>query len=497
MINVSDEFKRLAKGAVRPLSANIGISWDKATTSGSADDLPWQLYNYTNYGTDRVIEANVSRSINFPYGVQSAIADVTLDNHDKVLSLTNDDVLPNRPIKVEFGFTGAENVIQFIGQTESIPEYDGRDNIIAKLSALDFLTVIGELDLTKVVSLRDVRTDEALAIIFDMFGLNSSQYRLDRGVNVIPYLYFDKGKNAGNAISELVQAENGKLWIDEEGRIRFSPRTSDLGKVSVYEFNDGNITEKKPSQTQEIVNHIKITSDIREVQNFQPIYQVANEDGWEKDSDEDDYRVQGLGSLIVWASLEDPAWSVTTPILNGEEVSSNMTAIRVSDGTKVSANVECEITHFTDSVKLGFKNLNGFAISIDYLSLWGEPVKVVNTIEYEAYDDESVEKYGDQLLEINGNNCFGSYKNADNFARSILSQRASFNPTTDITVKGNPALQLDDLITMENKTYKIMSISHKLSKSDGLKTIMTISPFTPITSFILDMSVLNGEDLLG
>lgn len=497
MIVVSNEFNRLAKGAVRPLKANIGISWGKKTNGGSPDDLPWQLYNYTDYGEERIIEANVSRSINFPYGVQSAIADVTFDNHDKTLSLTNDDVLPSRPIKVEFGFTGAESVTQFIGLTEGIPTYDGRNNILARMSALDFLTVIGDLDLTRVLSLRDVRTDEALEAIFTMFGLNSSQYKLDRGVNVIPYLYFDKGKDAGNAISELVQAENGKLWIDELGRIRFSPRTSDLGRESVYEFDDANTIEKKPSQTQEIVNHIKITSDIREIQNFQPIYQVANEEGWSKASDEDDYRIQGLGQLTVWASLDDPAWSVTAPILNGEEVSSNMTAIRVSDGSKVTTDLICEITHFTDSVKLDFKNTNSFAVSVDYLSLWGEPVKVVNTIDYEAYDDTSVDRFGDHLLEITNNNCFGSYKNADNYAKSILRQRADFNPTTELTVKGNPALQLDDIVTVDGKTQKIVSISHKLSKSDGLKTTMTVVPFELISSFILDVSVLNGEDLLG
>lgn len=408
-----------------------------------------------------------------------------------------DYILPARPVRLYLGFKGVENVPKFVGLTEAIPQYSGLNNTRADFTAMDFLSSIGEKTLNASVMLKDARTDEAIAVILEQFGIDSSMYQLDEGSNVIPFLVFNKGKNAGNALRELVLAENGKLWLSETGIIRFSPRVSDLGREPVALFDESNIIEYVPSRTDGIYNRVRIKSDVREVQDFQPIFSIDNERGY--DSDSDNYRVRSYGNLDVWLDLEDPAWTANVaPILNGENTTSNFTAVDLS-GSTVNSGVVATGELFADSIKLHFENQNAYPVSISFLQIWGEPAKVVNTIDYDAYDQESVEKYGENSLEITDNNFFGSYANVDSFATSVLTQRASYSPTCDITVKGNPALQLDDIVVLNyngENTYKIVSMVEKITQK-GYQTTLTLERFDVVLPFVLDNSILNGEDRLG
>ena len=71
------------------------------------------------------------------------------------------------------------------------------------------------------------------------------------------------------------------------------------------------------------------------------------------------------------------------------------------------------------------------------MKLWGEPAKVYDVIDYDAYDDESLEKYGDQLLEISDNRFFQTYYQADAFARSIIAQRKEYGRVVEAQIKGD------------------------------------------------------------
>jgi hypothetical protein len=67
-------------------------------------------------------------------------------------------------------------------------------------------------------------------------------------------------------------------------------------------------------------------------------------------------------------------------------------------------------------------------------------------------------------------------------------------------VKGNPALQLGDIIEVEGKyagTYKITGINSAISGTDGFSNELTVERFTILQPFILDRSVLDGAEVLG
>lgn len=528
MINTTDEFKAVANGTIRPLALNAKISFTKqrdddiswftldqsqldgtdilATDSADAIQL-WDAYEWDDVSND-VIGMNWSRSVAFPYNVQSALCELQLNNISQKYTYGNAGsqyagyILPKRPMRTYAGFkkVGVGEVVPvFVGLTQQMPKYTGLNDSRATFSAQDFLSEIAETQLNQTVMLRDVRTDEAIATILDTYGMDSSMYSLARGINVIPFLVFEKGLNAGNILQKLVQAENGALWLDEKGIIRFEPRTADVGKVPVMTFDEDNIISISPSRTDGIVNRVKITSDIREVQDKQPVFSMLNEDGYTRASEEDSYRIQSNGNLTVWLSVDDPIWTATVnPILNGDADDSSYQVLDLS-GKLITSGITASGTLFSDSIRLIFTNANAFPVSVSFLEIWGEPAKVVDTIEYNAYDDDSVEKFGEMVLEITDNNCFGSYANADSYAMDVLKRRADYSPTMTMQVKGNPALQLGDVIHIDYKyegEYKVVGIKSSITNESGFVSTLTVERFTLLTAFVLDKSILNGTDVL-
>lgn len=429
-----------------------------------------------------------------------ASGEITAETHETQGEIT-DFILPERPVRIYTGFKKRNEAIElipaFVGLTKQLPQYEGDRESIANFTASDFLSQIAETQLNETIALRDARTDEAIEQILLQYGMDSSMFNLAPGENIIPYAVFESGLSAGNTLRKLVQAENGKLWLDELGIIRFEPRTGDLGKVPVMTFNETNIIAFKPSHESGIINHIKIKSDIRQVQENQVIWSADNENGFESAPADDDYRISAFGNLNIWLNLDDPAWSASPLIFNGAETSSNFTAKNLA-GNRVESGLTATGTLFTDSYKLTIQNANAYPVSIDFIQLWGEPARIVDTINYDAFDDDSVQKFGEQILEISDNNYFGSTGNADRYATSILSNRAQYNPTITMTVKGDPALQLGDIIELDYKefgTFKVTAINTRIG-TDGVSTELTAERTRILTVFTLDKSRLDGGDVL-
>lgn len=525
---VSDKFHQLANGPIRPLDWEIGISWSKERNNDvkwftldisqlNGGDLLgdnnnnaiqlWDSYDYDKQ-RDRLIDLNLTRSVEFPYNVQSAIFDVTLDNHDGYYSFGNTNspisanIAPARPIRAYLGFREGGLTPVFVGLTQDVPTYSGLHNTTARLTAMDFLSQVGEMSLRNMVMMRDVRTDEVIAVILQQFGLEPYMYNLAPGANTIPFVFFDSDKNAGNALKELVQAENGALWIDEQGIIRFEPRSGQVGRQSVMVFNLDNIVSISPSQTDSLVNLVYIEANIRKVMDFQQFFVADNSYGYQQTSDDDQYRLKANGTTTIWLNFEDPIWSATVdPQLNGSNSNSSFTAVNLS-GSRINSGITATGTLFATSLKLDFVNSNNFPVSINYLQIWGQPAKVIGTsptIKYTAEDEESIEKFGLHQLTITDNTCFGNQQNIDTFATDVLKTYSGFSPVLEMSVKGDPSLQIQDIITIQDTdydgTWMIKAISHNLSPSK-LVTKLSLVRTQVYTPFILNKSVLNGPDVL-
>lgn len=529
MINVTDIYHELAAGPVRPLDWRVNVSFtkerdddigwftlDESELNGGdflADDdtkpiQVWDAYDYQDI-SDRLISMSITRSVEFPYNVQSAIADFSLNNYDDYLSIAgaggvsplSQYILPKRPCRLYLGFKTGGQAPQFVGLTQGIPSYDGFRNERANFTALDFLSEIGDMKLNSMVMMRDARTDEVIAAILEQFGISRSMFDLDRGLNVIPFVYFESGKDAGNALRELVQAENGRMWLDEEGIIRFEPRTAYLGDMPVMTLDANNIIDITPSREGQIVNSVYISAEVRQILELQPVFSDDNSNGYSSSPTEDNYRVPANGTKEVWLNFEDPVWTANNLVLNGTATNSNFRAVNLA-GEAVNSGVSATGTLFATAYKLELTNTNPFPVSVNYLELWGEPARMLGgqPLEYEAEDSDSVLKYGQMKLEITDNRCFGSLDNARAYALDVLKKYSEYNNIITANVKSDPSLQLGDIVEIDYTNYSgdylVTGMSHKLSDA-VLETELTLRKTELYSPFILDESVLNGPDVLG
>jgi hypothetical protein len=520
---VSDAFHEMAQNEIVPIDWDFRVSFDKSFDPNvtffildvslldgpdllaPSEDNPimeWDKYSYKSY-KDRVIDLDWEREIDFPYSVQSAIADITVNNFDGYFSPESGSpisstVLPKRPIRLYAGFQTVGVVQEFVGLTQGMPELDDPGKT-ATFSAMDFLSEMYNMSLTETIAMQNVRTDEVLSELFQQFGLNPSQYSLGYARNVIPFLFWERGKSAGEAFRQLMQAEMGKLWLDEQGIIRFEDRLYGV-QTPVMTFNDNNIISIRNTGDDEIINTVRITSNIRKVQSFQPIFTNARPEEEEIPIDSNSFIVPASSTAFYPdASLNDPSLTATTPTVGRKTDTSWFTAVNANTGDPVTTNINITLSELrTNSYVMLFNNTNAFPVAITQVEVWGEPAKIVDSIRYEAYDEDSVEKYGQKILDID-NDFFGDYSNCDSFAEFVLDGYKEFASVIEIEAKGDPALQLGDVITVQtgfyNDDYKITKIITGMRPNEMSQTI-TARKYTVRNWFILDQSLLNGPDLL-
>lgn len=516
MINTTQTFHDTAKGQIIPLVADIYISFSKeyvnqadffvldqsqlgigllGPNGGQGVLQEWDKYAYTSF-SDRLVSLDIERSIEFPYNTQIAMADFTLDNYDDYFtpgsgSTIDTNNLPGRPVKTYAGYT-SEVIPQFVGLTRKMPSIDTKKGV-ASYHAVDFLSEICEQNLTSIVDMRNVRTDQVLEAIVTQFGLTPVQYVFEPGRNIIPFVFFDIGQNAGEAMQKLVQAENGKLWLDETGMLRFKRRGSNKG-VALCTLDDYQIVSATPGSYADIINHVIISCDLREVQEFQTVYSKTPKG----ESADTNWVVGPNASITRSLSLEDPCYSIVAPTLGRASSVSWFTALD-ANGSEVLTNITATGQLTNNSYIVTITNSNAYAVEINNLILWGEPAKVYDHLDYDSYEDESVEKYGDHTLTISDNQFFQTYEQAVAFSDNVLEQRAFYSGTMTFQVKGDFSLQLGDTFEVTGKyagNYQIDAIRYHI-EAGLLETIYEVHKIPHYELFILDESKLDDIYILG
>lgn len=511
-------FDRLANSWVRPLAWRFGMAWDKARNENvswgvydqslydSGDvyasdpaNQPaiqiWDTYNYHDV-SDRVQSITTTRSIEFPYNVQSAICDVQLANHDQYFTPYSGSAIAQYmkqqiPVRAWLGFKGAGLLLDFVGLTEAIPEASAGDPT-ASVTAFDFLAWALSQPVPDLAPMADKKTDEILTAIFEALGFTEHQTDFTGATNMVPIFFPQKGASLAEIVKRLVQAENGRLWQNELGQIVFEGRGQYAATGVDYELNDDNVVSVKPSQAAGVVNHVKITTPIRVIAPYQLVSEKAS-----SGTSTDNLWVVSAGLPILRdASLEDPCLDVVTPTL-GENSSVSWFTAKTAAGTEVVSGVTCELILKPDKATLKFTSILSQPVEIDRIFLWGQPARQVDELKYEAFDDNWADD-NDQLLEINDNEYFGNYDNARAFAQSVFLGYADYSPTIEAEIKGTPALQLGDVVDFDtrlvNGIYEVTKVEQKLAPSK-LTTKITAKK-TVIWSFgVYDISVYNGEDV--
>lgn len=527
MIGVSDGFHSAAFGQIIKPILRLYISFDKQISEGDfftlgeseldgpdilkfsasdADTQSWDFYNYIDY-SDRLVSVSWERRLEFPYTIQIGMADFTLSNTDGYFiplspkSPIGQSNLPARPIRIGAGFSyqGAIEIVpQLSGITDGLPDlHDGSKTV--DYHVIDFLYQICQSNLQAKIVMRDARTDLVIAAILDSYGLSPSQYRLDPANFKIPFVFFDIGDNIGDALKKLVQSENGFMWLDEEGIVRFSASASGGGNSEIIaNLSDYEILSLTQGALNNVVNHVKITAEVREVQEWQEVYTKSSSSTTVSDSL---WVVPAGGDMTMVCGLGDPCYDMVAPTLGAASSVSWFTCMD-QNGNEVRTGVTATGDLSSKAYTVSFHNNNTYDVEIDEMKLWGEPAKVYDVLDYDAYDDVSVEKYGDQLLEVTDNQFFQTYMQANMFARTTILQHSDYTRTVEAEIKGDFSFQLLDLIKITTTSgeyddiYRVMGSSYSWDGRQLITKLALMGNDVEEGVFTLNLSKLNGEDLL-
>lgn len=505
-------FTTRAKGSMRHIDWRCLMSFDKAfdtnidfftigvSTIGGTDIIKgegdvvqeWDKYAYDDF-TDRIISVEWSRDQSILSSVSLAMADIVLDNHDDYFtpnsgSAIENFILPYRPIKLYAGFKD-ESIPVFVGLTEKMPVIDDKAKT-ASFHCIDFLYSLFNRPLDESLILTDVRTDEILDDLFQIAGLLPSQYNLDTGFNIVKFSYFPKGSKLGDAVSELLEAEMGRLYLDELGVIQFKNRQN-FSQTPVYAFSPNNILDVSTSKQDDLINVVEIKADVREVQ--------SNQKFWELQSA---VLIKAGETLDIWADFEDPVTTADDPVYVSGATTSSYTTNVAQDGSGDN-NVGDVILNtsvlFAQSFKMTFENTGSQALYITTLEVFATPAKIVKQIYLREQDSVSVAKYDERVLTIE-NNFIQRSDEAYSKAIILLDDYSEYGSTLTLSLKGNPALQLNDTIDIVLpgagvRQFVIDKISGKIQAAKFEQTVV-VKQRDPAIYFTIGVSLIGGSDII-
>jgi hypothetical protein len=521
---VSAAFTTAAAASAKKVSFGCLIAWNLTPNAsfqfftinqskiGGADIIKgaggaitfFDKYQYTDE-SPRLIDAQIDRKLpQKPYGVIMATAQVTLDNTSKRYTPNYDGtigafILPNRPIKLSVAMAG-ESVQQFVGFTDRpISGILDRKTTIQAYDALSYLV-------NKKSSLQSFVNQTADYIITQLLieqGFSSTQYNIEPSLqNKISY-YNPAGQQTMEMLKELVEAEMGLMFVDENGIIQFwNKQHLNNNATSRWALNYSNLTDLKWDNTP-IINSVLIRAKPYKVMaknllwtNGQPITLAPN------------------SATDVFADFKDDvgsfaAVSLDTPLPIASATTSEYTANYNADGSGGDASAGVSLTSsylFGARYRMTFTNTTNQNIYLTKVELYGTPAKA-QLIDDQTYDDTTSQTaYG-----INPNNN-GAPLEIDN---NVIQDSSTAAALAYLMVKlygqplfrlicptfAAPHLQLGDAVsvtiadTAQTKLCFIVGISTKFSRGN-ITQQFDVEERTVYSYFTINVSKIGGSDFL-
>lgn len=482
----SYNYYRLAHLPIRTVIGKLYISWNRAYDgaanffeyNSSAYDggdvyrgdgstiQEWDKFDYEDYSPfikhiEYVQEQDILGSLVLTF------ADFKLSN---VLNTFDpygesdiaDNILTNRPFKAFIGFQGAQPYQVIVGQTDRMPEVD---EVSANFHGIDFIGSFIEIELTTGRTYTSVTIDEVFDDILENdAGLSPTQYDLDTGENTHSFIHIPAGTTIGKAFRDLLDSESGRMYQANDGEILFKNATNKERATAIRIADERILSEGEPEEG-DVINRVKINSDVREVQASKQIYPALKDGSLTEYEDFQPFEVAAGETVEKFYSFKNPVTSFTHPT-KGSGVEANA----ASDGTGASRNSDLTFvadTEFTESVKYTFTNNGGTALHIVEVTIDGTPAEVVEEIRIDYSDATSIGKYGEQLKEIN-NDFFTDKTEAQDLAEAVVNQLKDPPSIRRAVIRGIPYLAAGDVIEYrDGNDYVVDRIFGVLGDGNG------------------------------
>lgn len=518
---VSAAFTAEERDAVRSISHNLQVSWHKQVTLGNrtftigvstigGTDIiginPGAIGGPGNYKyfdeSDYVMSLEWERGLNYPLGgLSMAMAGAILNNTSdrftpnymggtRSLSELYTAILPRRPVIIGAGF-------KFDGIDQTIPEFSGiltdqpkvnKRNQLVELRAGDYVSYFHNKYLDNEVMFTGQRTDQVLATLFSRLGMSTAQYRIEQGLNTIPFGLFEKGTKFSDIMQDIVEAENAQLYQDELGIFRFENRQHWNGSPfnSVQRIiTTGQVLDAQTPDQDSIINVVEIKSPIREKQGLQNVFTLPSLSN---------ILIPASSSIEQFFEFQDPVISLTNPTSGG--ANSYFVGNSATDGSgtdRTSSLTFDNLGTFAKAVKYRITNSLGSDVYLTQLVLSGRVAKETGSLYYREQRGSSVTAYEERVLTIE-NPYIQNSSWAASYAALILGQFSTLEAQQKITIRGIPELQLGDLISWQGIYWRIYDIKSKISPEQGYIQELTMLKRAIASYFTIGISTIGGTD---
>lgn len=523
MQTVSSAFTAEERDTVRQLAHNLQVSWQKernlgsrtftigSSTIGGRDVIginPGALggpniYRYFDESA-YVVSMAWERGLNLPVGgLSKAFAEAVLDN-------TSDRFTPEwmggrgelytaiesrKPMILQSGFkvNGVDSVVpQFVGILDRQPEINARTKE-ARIHASDYIDFFENRYLDQTVMFTGQPTDRVIETLLQQQGLATAQYNLDAGINTIPFGLFESGSKFGDVIHEVVKAENGQFYQDEQGIFRFENRQHwDSAPYTQVQriIATAQVLNSETPTDEHIINVVEVKGTPREKQSNQLVWQSTGFAG------------SGLLTLApnsqqeIWVNFDDPMLSIDTPAPVNTSTTSFFVANDNQDGTgtDMTASVYLKyIEKFATTAKLIFVNTASTTVYIINLDIWGRPARRTGNIYFRSERGLSVTAYEERALTIESE-FIQSQSWAQTYGELVLQDFAFPERIIKLTIRAIPEMQRGDLVSWQGRNWRIYDIKSTLDASVGYIQELTMVQRVLATYFRIGISTIGGTD---
>jgi hypothetical protein len=497
------------KDTVRRVVAHLDVSWKRynlvsartftigVSTIGGSHIIGLDpgsvgspgLYQYYDE-TDYLLSLNYERGLNIPTGgLVKALGEAKLDNtsgrflprHMGGRSELFTAMLPRRPLKVSAGFKvdGIDYMIpQFAGILSDTPSVDSSAKQVA-LRYTDYVDYFQNKYLDRVAMYTGQRSDQILQSLFSNLGMATSQYDLDTGINIIPFAYFDTGSRFSDIINQIVEAENGHFYQDEQGRFVFANRQHwDAAPYNTVQrvITTAQVINSVAPDDSQLINVVEVKSSVRTKRPKELLFTLSSP-----------YQLN-TGTNELFVNFDDPVLAVDLP--------NSYVANTLDDesGTDVSASITIDkITQFAQAAKIIINNTTSSTAFLTKMTVYGRPAKVTTEIYLREKDGSSVTAYDERPFTIE-NNFIGSSDWALSYARMILNDYSTMGNYQKITMKAHPDLQLGDLVSWQGHYWKVFDIKTTIDPSVGFVQELFIIQRPITTYFRIGISTIGSSD---
>ena len=426
---------------------------------GGADETFFDKYKFQEE-TAYVDDISVSRMSSLkPYGVFAAQANVTLDNIGKRFMPGYDPTIGDyvnksrRPMKIAVGF-GSERLQQFVGFSDR-----PRSALMAGKTTMHAMDVMDYFSTVEPVTkyYEGYKFDEVIEDILLELGFASDQFLIESSLQTAPGFLSLSGMTAKQVFDRICESEQAVMFADETGVIHFWNRAHFFGLangVTLPTYDYSNMTDVEWNDTP-VTNWIKVSAYPRAVMAVQPVWSSSSA-----------VEVPGGQTITVTMPFEDedgklPVTSVMDPVYIDDVDDLNRSFYTTNynqDGSGAPGNTAITVTGVSlvgDVAFVEFHNSGGLPVYLLEIEMHGTPAKIVDRIEVEYKDEDSIEKYGINPESNNGepieitNNWIQDAATALSLAREPVELYGDPEQQVACTVFGNPARQYGDPINLK------------------------------------------------